>query len=124
MGESQSVDLTVTNHDLPTAADKLRKRHLARRFAGRPVFFGGYANGWIGYLPTAEEYPTGGYEVELAPSSTDITAAGSPRPSPRRRTTWSRALSNPSPKRIDSRRDDVVYWRFSKGVEFRSASQT
>ena len=40
---------------------------VARRFAGRPVFFGGYANGWIGYLPTAEEYPVGGYEVELAP---------------------------------------------------------
>jgi hypothetical protein len=40
---------------------------VARRFAGRPVFFGGFTNGWIGYLPTAEEYPAGGYEVELAP---------------------------------------------------------
>jgi hypothetical protein len=27
------------------------------------VFFGGYANGCDGYLPTAEEYDRGGYEV-------------------------------------------------------------
>ena len=40
---------------------------VAGRFAGRPVLFGGYTNGWIGYLPTPEEYPAGGWEVEWMP---------------------------------------------------------
>ncbi|CAH2462161.1 MULTISPECIES: neutral/alkaline non-lysosomal ceramidase N-terminal domain-containing protein [Bacillus] len=31
------------------------------------AFFGGYTNGYIGYLPTKEEYAYGGYEVELNP---------------------------------------------------------
>ncbi|HHK5615975.1 TPA: neutral/alkaline non-lysosomal ceramidase N-terminal domain-containing protein [Bacillus paranthracis] len=31
------------------------------------VFFGGYTNGYIGYLPTKEEFAYGGYEVELSP---------------------------------------------------------
>lgn len=31
------------------------------------AFFGGYTNGYIGYLPTAEEYPYGGYEVTINP---------------------------------------------------------
>ncbi|MGF2769000.1 neutral/alkaline non-lysosomal ceramidase N-terminal domain-containing protein [Bacillus cereus] len=31
------------------------------------VFFGGYMNGYIGYLPTKEEFAYGGYEVELSP---------------------------------------------------------
>ncbi|KAB2440503.1 neutral/alkaline non-lysosomal ceramidase N-terminal domain-containing protein [Bacillus luti] len=31
------------------------------------VFFGGYTNGYIGYLPTKEEFAYGGYEVELNP---------------------------------------------------------
>lgn len=31
--------------------------------AGRLAFFGGYTNGCTGYLPTAEEYDRGGYEV-------------------------------------------------------------
>ncbi|MEJ9253060.1 neutral/alkaline non-lysosomal ceramidase N-terminal domain-containing protein [Bacillus wiedmannii] len=31
------------------------------------AFFGGYTNGYIGYLPTKEEYVYGGYEVELNP---------------------------------------------------------
>ncbi|MBO1626285.1 neutral/alkaline non-lysosomal ceramidase N-terminal domain-containing protein [Bacillus arachidis] len=31
------------------------------------AFFGGYTNGYLGYLPTKEEYPYGGYEVELNP---------------------------------------------------------
>lgn len=33
--------------------------------------FGGYSNGWLGYLPTTEEYEAGGYEVE-----TTVFAAG------------------------------------------------
>jgi hypothetical protein len=40
---------------------------LADRFPDRPVLFGGYTNGWIGYLPTPEEYLAGGYEVDWAP---------------------------------------------------------
>ncbi|AFU11466.1 TPA: neutral/alkaline non-lysosomal ceramidase N-terminal domain-containing protein [Bacillus toyonensis] len=31
------------------------------------AFFGGYMNGYIGYLPTKEEFSYGGYEVELSP---------------------------------------------------------
>ncbi|PFA63069.1 alkaline ceramidase [Bacillus sp. AFS015802] len=31
------------------------------------AFFGGYTNGYLGYLPTKEAYPHGGYEVELNP---------------------------------------------------------
>ena len=31
--------------------------------AGKTVFLGGYTNGSAGYLPTAEEYDRGGYEV-------------------------------------------------------------
>ncbi len=31
------------------------------------TFFGGYTNGYIGYLPTAEEHPYGGYEVAINP---------------------------------------------------------
>jgi hypothetical protein len=31
------------------------------------AFFGGYTNGYLGYLPTEEAYPYGGYEVELNP---------------------------------------------------------
>ena len=31
------------------------------------AFFGGYTNGYLGYLPTSEAYPYGGYEVELNP---------------------------------------------------------
>lgn len=31
------------------------------------AFFGGYINGYLGYLPTKEAYPYGGYEVELNP---------------------------------------------------------
>ena len=31
------------------------------------TLFAGYANGMIGYLPTAEEHARGGYEVDMAP---------------------------------------------------------
>ena len=31
------------------------------------AFFGGYTNGYLGYLPTKEAFPYGGYEVELNP---------------------------------------------------------
>ncbi|MDF2713756.1 MAG: hypothetical protein K0R28_681, partial [Paenibacillus sp.] len=31
------------------------------------TFFGGYTNGWLGYLPMPEDFPAGGYEVETTP---------------------------------------------------------
>ena len=31
------------------------------------TWFGGYVGGWAGYVPTAEEYPKQGYEVETSP---------------------------------------------------------
>jgi hypothetical protein len=31
------------------------------------TLFGGYTNGWLGYLPTSESYADGGYEVETSP---------------------------------------------------------
>jgi hypothetical protein len=31
------------------------------------TWFGGYVGGWSGYIPTPEEYPHGGYEVETSP---------------------------------------------------------
>jgi hypothetical protein len=38
--------------------------------AGSPfaaTWFGGYTGGWAGYIPTADAYPQGGYEVETSP---------------------------------------------------------
>jgi neutral ceramidase len=31
------------------------------------TWFGGYTGGWAGYIPTADAYPQGGYEVETSP---------------------------------------------------------
>jgi hypothetical protein len=31
------------------------------------TWFGGYTGGWFGYIPTADEYPRQGYEVETSP---------------------------------------------------------
>lgn len=31
------------------------------------TWFGGYVGGWSGYIPTPEEYPRGGYEVDTTP---------------------------------------------------------
>ena len=47
----------------PFAATALTIKQHLNEF----VFFGGYTNGWIGYLPTTEEYPRGGYEVDWVP---------------------------------------------------------
>ncbi len=38
--------------------------------AGSPfpaTWFGGYTGGWAGYIPTADAYPLGGYEVDTSP---------------------------------------------------------
>ena len=45
--------------------------------AGSPfpyTWFGGYVGGWGGYIPTAEEYPRGGYEVETSPFAPEAAA--------------------------------------------------
>jgi len=40
---------------------------ICRDLQSELVFFGGYTNGLVGYLPTASEIPRGGYEVEWMP---------------------------------------------------------
>lgn len=40
---------------------------IAERLDNPLAFFGGYTNGWAGYLPTAEEFAYGGYEVDWNP---------------------------------------------------------
>lgn len=40
---------------------------MKERLQNELAFFGGYMNGYIGYLPTREEFEYGGYEVELSP---------------------------------------------------------
>ena len=38
------------------------------------TWFGGYTGGWAGYIPTAEEYPKLGYEVETSPFAPEAAA--------------------------------------------------
>ena len=38
------------------------------------TWFGGYVGGWGGYIPTAEEYPRGGYEVDTSPFAPEAAA--------------------------------------------------
>jgi hypothetical protein len=38
----------------------------------RNTFFLGYANGWLGYLPTAEAFREGGYEPRTSPFSEQV----------------------------------------------------
>ena len=38
------------------------------------TWFGGYTGGWSGYIPTAEEYPRRGYEVETSPYRPEAAA--------------------------------------------------
>jgi len=37
------------------------------------TFYFGYTNGWLGYLPTEEEYKHGGYEVDVVSPYTPVT---------------------------------------------------
>jgi hypothetical protein len=37
------------------------------------TFYFGYTNGWLGYLPTEEEYKHGGYEVDVVCPYTPVT---------------------------------------------------
>lgn len=39
---------------------------IAAHLPARPVWVAGYTHGYIGYLPTPESYPLGGYEVDEA----------------------------------------------------------
>lgn len=46
--------------------------------AGSPfeaTWFGGYTGGWAGYVPTREEFPRGGYEVDTSPFTIDAADA-------------------------------------------------
>ncbi|HLJ59198.1 MAG TPA: neutral/alkaline non-lysosomal ceramidase N-terminal domain-containing protein [bacterium] len=38
------------------------------------TWFGGYVGGWGGYIPIADEYPRGGYEVETSPFTPEAAA--------------------------------------------------
>ncbi|MBA3451375.1 MAG: neutral/alkaline non-lysosomal ceramidase N-terminal domain-containing protein [Chloroflexia bacterium] len=38
------------------------------------TWFGGYTGGWAGYIPTADAYPLGGYEVDTSPFAPDAAA--------------------------------------------------
>lgn len=40
---------------------------FSRRAGSELAFLCGYTNGWTGYLPSAEEFPHGGYEVDWSP---------------------------------------------------------
>jgi hypothetical protein len=40
---------------------------MSKNLNDKLAFFGGYTNGYLGYLPTEEAYPYGGYEDELNP---------------------------------------------------------
>ena len=39
------------------------------------TWFGGYTGGWAGYVPTKEEFPRGGYEVDISPFTEDAADA-------------------------------------------------
>ena len=38
------------------------------------TWFGGYTGGWAGYVPMAEDYPLGGYEVDTSPFAPEAAA--------------------------------------------------
>ncbi|MEA2531150.1 MAG: hypothetical protein QOG89_2794 [Thermomicrobiales bacterium] len=38
------------------------------------TWFGGYTNGWAGYIPVPEAYPQGGYEVDTTPFAPEAAA--------------------------------------------------
>lgn len=38
------------------------------------TWFGGYTGGWAGYIPTADAYPLGGYEVDTSPFAPEASA--------------------------------------------------
>jgi hypothetical protein len=48
------------------------------RAPGRPSFYAGYTNGIVGYLPTAKEYPYGGYEAGFAVKSFGLPSLPEP----------------------------------------------
>jgi hypothetical protein len=47
---------------------------IKRRSPFPHTWFGGYTNGWAGYIPTAEAYPQGGYEVDTTPFAPEAAA--------------------------------------------------
>jgi hypothetical protein len=49
-----------------------------QRAPGSPSFYAGYTNGIVGYLPTAKEYPFGGYEAGFAIKSFGLPSLPGP----------------------------------------------
>lgn len=47
---------------------------VKRRSVFPQTFFGGYTNGAIAYIPTAESFPEGGYEVDTTPYTPEAAA--------------------------------------------------
>jgi hypothetical protein len=39
------------------------------------TWFGGYTGGWAGYIPTPEEYPAAGYEIDTSPFAPEAASA-------------------------------------------------
>jgi hypothetical protein len=39
------------------------------------TFYYGYTNGWLGYLPSADEWKYGGYEVDVVSPFTQVMSA-------------------------------------------------
>ena len=48
---------------------KIRRRDLGAATLYKKIFWSGYTNGWLGYLPTAKAYEEGGYETRNTPLS-------------------------------------------------------
>ncbi len=49
-------------------------KEIVERSPFAHTVFGGYTNGWYGYLPGKKEYALGGYEVETSPFSEEAAA--------------------------------------------------
>jgi hypothetical protein len=47
---------------------------IKRRSPFPHTWFGGYTNGWAAYIPVAEAYPRGGYEVDTTPFAPEAAA--------------------------------------------------
>ena len=50
-------------------------REIKERSPFPHTWFGGYTGGWAGYIPTPEEYPAGGYEIDTSPFAPEAASA-------------------------------------------------
>ncbi|MED2900598.1 MULTISPECIES: hypothetical protein [Bacillus cereus group] len=67
--EMKTVFISIDNIGMLIEDTNMIRERVASRFhePNELAFFGGYTNGYLGYLPTKEEFAYGGYEVELSP---------------------------------------------------------